>query len=364
MIYILIYLPFILSCFLDSKKKSIKTKTHICLFWVFILSLFWGLRWECGTDWEQFHDTYYQCHFYNIFDFDRGNYEPLEPGYVFINAIFNTFHLPYTIFLLFISFYILYLWMRFCVKYSEYPIISFIYFVISLGIFFPTRQALAMAILTLAYKYIIYKSFYKFSLIVLIAASIHTSALLGFILYLLPMMKLSKSLIVCLYLITFSLGNILPSVMNWFLSSLGGIGSLIIIRLESYTQVVSSMGDDFSTRGIMSYLLSISFIFLFVLKKYNSSTNTLIKASFNGYLAMEMIKSVFANIMRDLMRLELFFRPSASIMIGQFFGEYNRNKVLFYLSRGIFACLMFYFFYKMLFGYFSSLYLPYKSVFT
>lgn len=363
MIYFIIYIPFILSCFLDTKRVRKKTKNLICLFWVFILSLFWGLRWECGTDWDQFHDTYYLSQIHNIFTFDRGQNEPLEPGYVLINAIFNSFNLPYTIFLLALSFCTLYLWMKFCLKYTEYPIISFIYFIISLGIFFPTRQAVSMAILTLGYKYIINRSFFRFFTILLIATSIHTSALFGLCLYLLPIFKLNKKVIALLYITTFFIGNILPIVMNWLLGFLGGAGALIMVRLESYTQTVSSMGEDFSTRGTMSYLLSIFFILSFIWKRYNKSINILIRSSFNGYIAMEMIKSIFANLMRDLMRLELFFRPCAAIMMSHLFGNNDRNKSAFIISRSIFSCLMFYYFYKMLFGYFSDLYLPYKSIF-
>ena len=44
-----------------------------------------------------------------------------------------------------------------------------------------------------------------------------------------------------------------------------------------------------------------------MVKKYYNDRGKLLSYSFHGFLAMEMIRNIFMQTMRDLMRLELFF---------------------------------------------------------
>ena len=53
-IYLLIYIPFILSAYLDFVKTDAKVINRMLWFWVIVFTLFRGLRWETGTDWVSY----------------------------------------------------------------------------------------------------------------------------------------------------------------------------------------------------------------------------------------------------------------------------------------------------------------------
>lgn len=358
--YCLIYIPFILSSFFDFYNYSNKTKKEIIWTWVFVLTAFWGLRWECGTDWENFYSVFQGSFLNNIFTFTRGLSEPIEPGFVFMNAIIKALGGNYTIFLLIFNFLILYFFAKFSLKYTPYPIISFIYIVISLGVIFPNRQALAMGISMYSIPYLLNRNFKKFFIIVLIASTLHISTLFLLPFYWFNRIKLNIKYTILLYGISFGFGYLLPSIFEFILAYINI--PILTIRLNTYANTVSSIDEDFSSRGAMSLLLSIGYIIAFLIKKYNKSSAKLYRYSFNGYLSMELIRNVFMETMRDFMRLELYFRPYAAILISNLFGDSKNNKykdIVFIL----FSILMLYFFLKTLTGTFMDEYIPYKCIF-
>ena len=363
LIYYLLYIPFILCSILDTKELSKQRKEQICYFWVGILTLFWGLRWKCGTDWKQFHDDFYLLTFKNMFSFDRGMNEPLEFGYAFLNAFLHELGFSYTVFLLLFSFLILFIYAKFCLKYSSYPIMSFIYLVISLGVFFPGRQALATAIPLIGMKYVFegsLKSFLKFMCFVVIASTIHTSALCTILFFPLARLKLSlKSLIIFIVALLVAIQYI-PQFIEFALDHLTGI-PLITVRLANYSNSVSSMGDDFSTRGLMSYSLTAFFLVSCIINKYYQSKDKTIRFYFNGLLTQESIRYAFAETMRDLLRLEAYFHPFSAVLICDFIGKGISKKGSF-LLRIFFIILMAYYLYKMLNGVFMIAYVPYKTI--
>ena len=106
--YCIIYIPFILSSIFDFDRTSENTKRKIVWLWVCILTVFWGIRWNCGTDWDNFYDVFQGSDLSNIFTFTRGMAEPIEPGYVLLNALVKSVGGNYSCFLFVFSFLILY----------------------------------------------------------------------------------------------------------------------------------------------------------------------------------------------------------------------------------------------------------------
>lgn len=359
--YCIIYIPFILSSIFDFNSNNEKTKGKIVWLWVFVLTVFWGIRWNCGTDWENFYDVFKESDLNNVLTFTRGMAEPIEPGYVLLNAIVKSVGGNYSCFLLLFSFLVLYCLARISIKHTNYPLISFIYLVISLGVIFPSRQALAMGISSYAIPFLIKRKFVKYCFCILIAATIHISVLVLIPFYFLNFSKMKVWIIGGLYILSFSIGNWLPAVIESVLN-LNLLGPLISIRLNSYSQTVSSIDEDFSSRGIMSIMLSLMFLFYFMKRKYYNSKERLLNYSFYGFFVMEVIRNVFMQTMRDLMRLELFFRPYAAVLYATAFGELKYGKYK-YISYFLFILLMCYYFFKMLTGVFSTEYLPYKTIF-
>lgn len=361
MIYYCIYIPFILLSLLDFTNLSLNSKRTLIHFFVFVLTSFWGIRWDCGTDWSHFLEVFQASRMDNIFTFDQGVGEPMEPGFIFLNALVKLLGGNYTCFLLIFNFLVLICFARFSLKYTKYPLLSFVYTIISLGIIFPNRQALAMGITSFSICYLLKRSFVKYCIPILLASTIHVSAIIMIPLYPLFSLKTKPWMIFIIYLISLEIGTILPLIFDSIIN-LGVFGSLISVRLISYSQTVSSIGDDFSSRGLTSFILSFSYLSFFVLKKMYCSPIKLWHYSFNGFLIMELIRNIFMETMRDFMRLELYFRPYASILLSNAFGNFSKTKYK-YISGIIFASLMLYFFIKTLTGTFAETYFPYKTIF-
>lgn len=53
-IYSLIYIPLLLSVFVQSLDKQKK----VMVFWIIVLTLFRGLRWDLGTDWGWYERSF------------------------------------------------------------------------------------------------------------------------------------------------------------------------------------------------------------------------------------------------------------------------------------------------------------------
>ena len=366
MIYYLIYIPFILSSFLDIPNFSLKFRQKLCWIWVIILTLFWGLRWRCGTDWYNFFDYYQWSHLNNVFTFDRGMGEPLEWGFVLLNAIFHDLGLSYTIFLLFFSFAILALFAKFCISNLDYPLIGFVFIIATMAPIFPTRQALALGIICLGYKYInqtSWRSFFKFAILVLIASFIHTSALLAIIVYFIPKIKLNMYLALSLLIGSMFIGNFLSSFFEYVINKFTFLGSIVLIRLSTYTnQETSSVGEGVFDRGIMSYMLSLFYFFLFVYRRYNRSIFQNFRGTFNCYTVKEVIRNIFSQTMQDMSRLGNYFLPSVYWGTIEVFVSFETSTRKYIFVRLLFNALMLYFFYRQLNGAYVHEYLPYNSI--
>ncbi len=365
MIYYIIYIPLILCGFFDSSLISKLGKKNILYFWVIVLTLFLGLRWKCGTDWQNYFEIYYGSYFSNIFTFDRGFNEPLEPGFVFVNAIFNELGIHYTFFLLLTSFFILFSFARFSLSYTKYPIMSFVYIVLTTGCFNFSRQTLTAAIILMGFKYIIsddIKSKIKYVAIVLAASTIHTSTIFGVLILILPKIKFKIKYLLLMSGVVVLLFSSLPNIMEYVLIKTAQI-PIIHSRLYSYANTVSSMGDDFTQRGLLSYLMTASFFLVFLLCKFYKQEKYNLRVFFNGYVFQEGIRLMFADTMRDLMRLELFFHPFAAAVTCHFLGNGFSSKFRF-VWRLLYLFLMVFFFERMLHGVFMDAYLPYRSILT
>lgn len=351
---------------LDIPNFSIKIRRNLCWLWVIVLTMFWGLRWNCGTDWYNFKDYYQWSHFNNVFSFDRGQGEPLEWGYVLLNAIFNDLGFSYSIFLIIYSFIMLSLFARFCIKNFDNPLMGFVFIIANMAPIFPTRQALALGIVCIGYKYIFQKSivsFVKFGCLVFLASTIHTSALLAFLLYFIPKLRMNVFFAFALLVGSMFVGKVLPIFFEYIISKFSFLGSLILVRLSTYTsQESSSVGAGVFDRGIMSYLLSLFYFILFAYRKYNKSSEDKERSVFNNYTFKEVIRSIFSQTMQDMSRLGNYFLPSVYWGTIRVFTSFENNTKNWIIIRLLFCTLMIYFFYKQLNGIYSNLYLPYHSI--
>lgn len=138
---------------------------------------------------------------------------------------------------------------------------------------------------------------------------------------------------------------------------------MILVRLASYTtEETSSVGKGVFDRGVMSYVLTFFYFFLFAYRKYNKSNLGEYRGVFNNYTCKEIIRSVFAQTMQDMSRLGNYFLPSVYWGTIKVFTSFETNTRNYVFIRLLFCSLMIYFFYRQLNGVYANAYLPYHSV--
>ena len=135
-VYIIVYSVLVISCGFDTAKIALNKKINILLGLVCLFTLFRGLRWEVGTDWEQYLNIFLYSEWSNIFSLKRELDDIMEPGYIVLNVLVKTLGGGYTSFLLLTNFIILYSYFRLVVKCRYYPIYSFASILLSVGFFF------------------------------------------------------------------------------------------------------------------------------------------------------------------------------------------------------------------------------------
>ncbi|MEK1351552.1 EpsG family protein [Limosilactobacillus fermentum] len=166
-----------------------------------------------------------------------------EQGYVAVNWILSRFFSDKRALIIFMAFAILlpiFSWMK---KESEWPMLSLLVFV-CIGMWsssmFILRQWCAMAILTYSYKYIKQKKFFRFLIIVLIAAMFHHTAvifLLAYFVYRIPINKVTVILAVPASMIIGLFGGRILSFLNQFARNAeagnynGGLSMLAVLWL-------------------------------------------------------------------------------------------------------------------------------------
>ena len=149
MIYYILFISLFLTSLLDFTKINKSLKNKLFIFWIIIFILFKGLRWDTGTDFNQFYACFKYSDWNNIFSFWR--YGPdttrMEFGYMFLNVLIKMIYPNYTFFLLITNAFILYSFGYLIKKYvPNQSLIALSIMIVSTEIF-PVRQTLVTAIL-------------------------------------------------------------------------------------------------------------------------------------------------------------------------------------------------------------------------
>lgn len=246
--------------FFDRPSVSRKDKKRIMAVIILVLTLFFGLRWKCGTDWEQYYWIFREVTWKNFYNLSRYGDQNVEIGFTFVNVLLKTIGMgSYTFYLLATNLarFILIAYTSF--KLSKYPIISFFSFM-SLQYMFPTRNPYATAIFFVGFIFIAKYEFKNYILTWLGACSIHISSLLVFPMYFLRRIRLNLPLQITLYLSSILLATLLSGILEQYGALLSfGFGT-VDEKIEVYTR---SFRDIDATRGVVSMALPLFFICLF-----------------------------------------------------------------------------------------------------
>lgn len=288
MLYGIIYIILLLAILAFACKNQM-TKRLIYAFSIFILIFFCGLR-----------DPFLYPDNSSYFDFYKGDFYAadegtLNVGYLFINWVLG-FLLPhFQLFCFVIAFFIVYSYSKLITSYSPNVWLSLLLFLLInyLPSFFLLRQYLAMPFVFLSFKYVIERKHIQYLLCVLLAFSIHTTALI-----IAPMYYM--------YGLAYNKKNMILITSGTIMASLGfmAIGAIIGSLFPYYSQYVEMTVEEPAwQRALMkSYILA---VFLFSIGKdfYKCGINRLLFFS----MLMNVIICVGAMNIFGVFRLREFF---------------------------------------------------------
>lgn len=384
LIYFLIYIPFVLCAFYDLQSENKHMKKTILSFWVIVFTLFRGLRWDTGTDWDQFLQVYNQSHWYNVFSYVRYvsdvGASHMDYGYMFLNALFHELGLGYTMFLLFTNFIIMWCYKDFCLKMTKYPILTMI-LLMNVGMPFPVRQSISFAILLWGYQFLNKKDIKKYLLVVFCAFTIHKGALIGFPLAILPYLdklyKIKWTVWMAIYISTFFIAKVFNSYISNAVLALSAYSGELNSVSSTYAQwedTTAGLEGGFNNSAFngMSFTL-IFFLLLYLREKMNYNCSVYIK-NFNLFFLLYATAACFNNLISSStspIMAEIVGRVISSIdmypvvfpLLFVCFANLSKNVAWKSCLACIFVLFMLYKFWNQIPGsFYSYLFIPYKSI--
>ena len=259
-LYLLIFSIPVLFYYLRVKSQS---QLVFLACYLLFLALFVGMsdmfggydRYIYGEVFDSIADTTTEHGSYranNVFD-----YFPSEPGYTLLNIFISFFTANRYIFILAITFLIYTLLFVSLKKYADNYAFAVILFM-GLWFYFSftyLRQVLGATIVWLSIDYIAQRRFWKFLLVVLIAMSVHKSAIIFFPVYFIPMRKFPPRMIIRLMLLVLLVG--ISPIPNALFAAYGDVSSV-------------EMQKDYSATGgfRIAYALEAFFFIYFIISRY------------------------------------------------------------------------------------------------
>lgn len=287
-----------------------KSRTITILFFLFIWSLWGANTWNGDSE-------AYRWQFENaIWNINTNEY---EKGYVVLTFILRYIGLSYQQFLGLISFILLLSILRYILKYSKYPaLFSLMYFFVFIMEFVYLRNYIVHALLLYGVMLVLEKvKYYKFwfILIVLLATSIHSTAIIGLILCFAffnkedKLINIRKVLIYVAFFVFF---------MAFLFDTLQYVLGSFYLNKISYYATGGGFSNIFFAHLIL--VLLVYYFFTTILKQSKTIPNKvrrwyIIIVNINilslFYLGLYFQIPYFARIVRFLFTLDLIFMTSA-----------------------------------------------------
>ncbi|WPU44141.1 EpsG family protein [Limosilactobacillus reuteri] len=289
---------------------------------VIVLAFVAGLR-SLGTGFDTYN---YYYDYINVLNGLSPN-NSKEIGFVLIEKALAAFNAPTWVLFTFIAFFTLIILAYGYSKLSCYSGLAILYyysrFYISRDLN-QIRASLAAAILLCSLNYIIKHSFWKFTLVVVIASLIHSAAVIGILLYpaYLICTKVKKSKIVTLYIVIL----IVSGFMSYKISPL--IESLNINRLDAYTT------SNFYTigSGLQNPVIWLQVVISIVALLLYENEKNILNEKYNVVLITYMISTIllilFSQYYTLAGRMSTFFATVEPIVLLNILQRLKINKGL------------------------------------
>ena len=333
-------------------NKRVKVTLIVSIIW---LILYEGFRWEIGTDWSHYYESF--IHGYSKDDLH------VEKGYIFLNN-FMGYVLPnYSCYLLLLSTFFYLVIYKILIKYSISPLTSLcIYYCTMLGYLGCNRQLIAIMICLLSLKYIIDKKWWPFLLMMIVAFSFHTTSLIFLPAYFIVNANFKSRTIIALIIITLLIGQSgiidrIPYVN--YVSLLDANSSEKLSVYSNYIDV-----NQFSVLGVLKRLIII-IPSLFVLHKSNNFiNNTFIKLYITGCLIYFTFNGSVLMLMSG--RGAMYYNVTEMLVIPILIKHYFKNMDIQRLVWFSYFCLVLYIMLRDINNYYlmldEDIFRPYKTV--
>lgn len=324
-LYYIIFSLVLLSCFFEKAPNQIKQR--IIIIWCIFFTLFGGLRWKIGGDWEQYYEHFIHSSWNNIFNYDRyGNgSETLEPGFVFINVFIKSIFDKFYIYNLIICAFTQYTFYKFCYRFTpQKPILMYAFLMIMVGNYFPVRAGLALTIAFWAYQFIEERNLKKFLIVIAIATSIHYQCIVLLPFYWLNRIEFNYGMYSILYAVFIAFGYVFQS---YFIELTLLTGGSIAEKAYHYTQfeTVGKTGANYASWGL-NYTLTIIYLYFYNRNKDKFSNKLWINILINMAIVHSLIYVVFSEGMGDLTRLATLLIPAKAILFVTCYLYFMKSK--------------------------------------
>ena len=330
---LLLVLSIAISLFDFTNINKVYKRVMLILF-LGICIILSGIRWNLGTDWSLYHDFYVYNTTLSDFLGDVEDPSRLEPGYGLLNYIHMNIFNDYNMFMLLMALFTISVKVRWILKYTKYPLIAgMVYFTTYLGDIFYIRQYIAVAITVFSFDYIVKRESIKFICTVLLASTIHTSAIVFLLAYPLyneigwvKKLTLKKIIVALTVVIVMDLSNasnyLLESFMDAFPPDIGKI----VQKVHAY-YLLQQQGENFGANidnavrlgsAIFRRLLFVP-VYLYVykrLKEIDSTFGKKLKIVLIGYVVFFMFTSISYDFAG---RLSLYFTFFEILLIADIF---------------------------------------------
>lgn len=362
-LYITIHVLVFLSLFFE--LFSLRTKKVVMILWCVFFTLFGGLRWRIGGDWDQYYDHFLFSKWSNIFNYDRyGNgVEILEPGFVFFNVVIKSIFGEFYIYNLILVGFIQFTYYKFCnYFFPKNPILPYCLLMLLASNYFPVRAGLSIGICYWAWMFIKERRLLPYLIIVAAAFMIHQQAIVLLPCYWLGYINLKSKW----YLIIYPLIAIFSHILqDYFINITSVLGGSITEKAYGYTQFET---EGFKGASYAGWILNYFFlcVYLYIRKVGKLTGDVWFTVLLNSFMIYTAIFMVFQNGMGDLSRLSSIFFPVQCILLISstiFFINSQKSLVVFFTVMSFIA----YYVYKLpdcwSGYYFKQTCVPYKTVF-
>ncbi|WP_447770480.1 EpsG family protein [Sphingobacterium faecium] len=234
MLYVFFFIVFLSLAFLDILKLEFKVRNLFYFIFVSIVIFLSTIRWETGADWE----SYYYL-FGDAEEYWKGKYveaNQIEFGYVWLNYIVSHISPHYTVMLLVNALLAIGIKSYFIRKEpGMLLLVFFFYYCYYIADIASVRQFVASSFVLMSSYYIGRKNKIAYLLSILLACSIHYSAIIFVLAYWLYWCKTTPKILYIILVLSFLLGffNIAGHILEVVLGLIPG-GSFIQSKLMGY----------------------------------------------------------------------------------------------------------------------------------